>query len=134
MLRRKRQKSENRYGLVAISSNNNKHDKHSNVLKRRANMILKCLYGLAAAIVLGGIVALYLAGLFPASIFAPLVQKVGLVNLSFIYPTTENYANSERLAHWVAGLLMFRDHPLMTRRSGAKTWPKNLFLFGVSSL
>lgn len=58
-------------------------------------------------------VALYLAGLLPGSLFASALQRVGLANLSFLFPTTENYANSERLAHWVAGLLMFRDHPLL---------------------
>jgi O-antigen ligase len=58
------------------------------------------------------IISIYLAGLLPERAFLPLLQKVGLLNLSFTFPTAENYANSERLAHWVAGLLMFRDHPL----------------------
>ena len=72
------------------------------------------------------IIALYLAGLIPGSVFSPILQKAGLVNLSFAYPTTENYANSERLAHWVAGLLMFRDHPLIGVGIGnyASAYPK----------
>ncbi|HEV2656705.1 MAG TPA: O-antigen ligase family protein, partial [Ktedonobacteraceae bacterium] len=55
----------------------------------------------------------YLAGLLPGSLFTSALQKIGLANLSFLFPTTENYANSERVAHWVAGLLMFRAHPLL---------------------
>src|SRR6266487_3579769 len=60
-----------------------------------------------------GVVSFYLAGLVPDHLFAALLQRVGLVNLSFTFPTNDNYANSERLAHWIAGLLMFRDHPLL---------------------
>ncbi len=59
------------------------------------------------------VVSFYLAGLVPDHLFAALLQRVGLVNLSFTFPTNDNYANSERLAHWIAGLLMFRDHPLL---------------------
>jgi O-antigen ligase len=70
---------------------------------------------LLAGLLIAGlcVVALYLAGLLPGSLFTSASQRIGLANLSFLFPTTENYANSERLAHWVAGLLMFRDHPLL---------------------
>ncbi len=36
-----------------------------------------------------------------------------MINISFTNPSPDNYANSERVAHWVAGINMFVDHPLL---------------------
>jgi O-antigen ligase len=58
-----------------------------------------------------GIVAAYLAGKFPAGLIESILAKIGVINISFTSPTPDNYANSERVAHWVAGLNMFQAHP-----------------------
>ena len=55
----------------------------------------------------------FLAGNISTSIFLPLLTKIGLVGISFTSPTSDNYANSERVAHWYAGIQMFLHHPLL---------------------
>lgn len=59
------------------------------------------------------LLAAYLGGLLPDSLFTPLLKKAGLTQISFTIPRHYNYANSERLAHWLAGFRMFLDHPLL---------------------
>lgn len=54
----------------------------------------------------------YLIGKFPVSLIEPILVKIGLVDISFTDPTPENYANSERVAHWLAGIGMFQAHPI----------------------
>jgi O-antigen ligase len=66
-------------------------------------------FGLIALL---AIVALYLVGKFPFALIQPILQKIGVIDISFTNPTPDNYANSERLAHWLAGIHMFLDHPL----------------------
>jgi O-antigen ligase len=63
-------------------------------------------------IALLAIIALYLAGNFPFASIQPILKKIGVIDISFTNPTPDNYANSERLAHWLAGIHMFLDHPL----------------------
>ncbi|MBE3557810.1 MAG: O-antigen ligase family protein [Ktedonobacteraceae bacterium] len=73
---------------------------------------LRPLWGMFGLLALCAL-ALYLAGLIPDHLLIPLLKKAGLTNLSFTLPRHYNYANSERLAHWVAGIHMFMDHPLL---------------------
>jgi O-antigen ligase len=58
------------------------------------------------------LIAAYLAGLIPDSLVMSLLKKTGLTQISFTMPRHYNFANAERLAHWVAGLNMFLAHPL----------------------
>ncbi|MBO0794785.1 MAG: O-antigen ligase family protein, partial [Ktedonobacteraceae bacterium] len=67
----------------------------------------------AASIAVLCLVGAYLGGLIPDTILFPIFKKAGLTQLSFTIPRNYNYANSERLAHWVAGIHMFLDHPLL---------------------
>jgi O-antigen ligase len=53
-----------------------------------------------------------LAGWIPVSIFSPIMHFLGLVQISFIAPNSQDYSTAERLAHWIAGLHMFLDHPV----------------------
>ncbi len=59
------------------------------------------------------LIGVYLTGVVPQAVLDPFLTKAGLVQISFIKPTDASFANSERLAHWVAGLLMFQDHPFL---------------------
>jgi hypothetical protein len=59
-----------------------------------------------------GIVALFLAGWIPAYVLTPVFSKLGLTQISFTSPSPDDYPTAERLAHWIAGLRMFFDHPL----------------------
>src|SRR5205085_9010218 len=60
-----------------------------------------------------GVIAATLAGLIPASIFSPILRILGFADISFTAPTPQDYSTAERLAHWIAGLRMFFDHPLL---------------------
>lgn len=65
-------------------------------------------------IVIGlGAIAATLAGFIPASIFTPILSILGFANISFTAPTPQDYSTAERLAHWIAGLRMFFDHPIL---------------------
>ncbi|GAC1358565.1 MAG: hypothetical protein NVS2B12_00540 [Ktedonobacteraceae bacterium] len=55
----------------------------------------------------------FLAGKIPARFYQPLLVKLGVVGISFTSPSPDNYANSERVAHWFAGIRMFLDHPFL---------------------
>jgi O-antigen ligase len=54
-----------------------------------------------------------LAGWIPLHIFSPVMHFLGLVQISFLEPTSQDYSTAERLAHWFAGLHMFLDHPIL---------------------
>ena len=54
-----------------------------------------------------------LAGWIPVHIFSPVMHFLGLVQISFLEPTSQDYSTAERLAHWFAGLHMFLDHPIL---------------------
>ncbi len=60
-----------------------------------------------------GAIAASLAGFIPSSIFTPLLNILGIANISFTSPNTQDYSTAERLAHWIAGLHMFFDHPIL---------------------
>ncbi len=66
-----------------------------------------------AFIVVLCILGAYLAGKIPSQLIDPILTKIGVINISFTNPSPDNYANSERVAHWVAGINMFVDHPLL---------------------
>ena len=55
----------------------------------------------------------YLTGLIPERLLTPIWEKAGFLHISFTEPTNDSFANSERLAHWLAGLRMFLDHPFL---------------------
>jgi len=73
---------------------------------------LRIFLGLLAVAALGAIEAI-LAGLIPVYIFNPLLAKLGLIGISLMYPNNQTFSTAERLAHWIAGLHMFFDHPLL---------------------
>ena len=62
---------------------------------------------------ISGVIAAYLVGMFPAGLMQAILTQIGAINISFTDPTPLNYSNSERVAHWVAGLNMFQAHPLL---------------------
>lgn len=64
-------------------------------------------------ILLLGLFEALLAGWIPLHIFSPIMRFLGLVQISFVEPTAQDYSTAERLAHWIAGLHMFMDHPVL---------------------
>jgi O-antigen ligase len=64
-------------------------------------------------VVVLGAIAATLAGLIPTGIFTPALRILGFANISFTAPTPQDYSTAERLAHWIAGLRMFFDHPIL---------------------
>ncbi|HEY6286286.1 MAG TPA: O-antigen ligase family protein [Ktedonobacteraceae bacterium] len=60
-----------------------------------------------------GIFAALLAGWIPISAFNPLLRFLGAAQISFTNPSSQDYSTAERLAHWIAGLHMFMDHPVL---------------------
>src|SRR6266566_3212657 len=64
-------------------------------------------------VLLLGILEALLAGWIPQSIFTPVMRFLGLIQISFVSPTAQDYSTAERLAHWIAGLHMFIDHPVL---------------------
>lgn len=73
---------------------------------------LRIFIGLLAVAALGAIEAI-LVGLIPVYIFNPLLARLGLIGISLMYPNNQTFSTAERLAHWIAGLRMFFDHPLL---------------------
>lgn len=65
--------------------------------------------GIIAAL---GVVAGYLGGIVPEHVVLPILRILGLVQFSFKFPSAQDYATAERLAHWIAGINMFWDHPI----------------------
>ncbi len=59
------------------------------------------------------LVETFLSGKVPARLYQSLLIKLGVVDISFTSPSPDNYANSERVAHWYAGIRMFLDHPFL---------------------
>ncbi|MBE3566463.1 MAG: O-antigen ligase family protein [Thermogemmatispora sp.] len=59
----------------------------------------------------GALVESILIGIIPQNLFIPLLNFIGVNNISFTHPSAQQYATAERLAHWLAGIHMFLDHP-----------------------
>ena len=57
------------------------------------------------------VIAGYLAGVVPERLLTPILRILGLVHISFIKPSMQDFSTAERLAHWIAGINMFADHP-----------------------
>lgn len=60
-----------------------------------------------------GFVEAALFGLIPISVFNPVLKFLGLVQISLAQPSSQDYSTAERLAHWIAGLHMYFDHPIL---------------------
>ncbi|HEX6484632.1 MAG TPA: O-antigen ligase family protein [Ktedonobacteraceae bacterium] len=60
-----------------------------------------------------GCVEALILGLIPLHIFNPILRILGLVQISFTQPSSQDYSTAERLAHWIAGLHMYFDHPIL---------------------
>jgi O-antigen ligase len=60
-----------------------------------------------------GIFAALLAGWIPVSAFNPVLRFLGVAQISLTNPSNQDYSTAERLAHWIAGLHMFMDHPVL---------------------
>ena len=71
---------------------------------------LRVLMGVGVIGVLG-IVGGYLAGLVPEKLLTPILRTLGLIRISFIKPSVQDFSTAERLAHWIAGVNMFAEHP-----------------------
>ncbi len=57
------------------------------------------------------VIASLLAGVVPQRLTQPVLRKLGLVAISFTNPSAQDYSTAERLAHWLAGINMFLNHP-----------------------
>lgn len=58
-------------------------------------------------------IAALLAGLVPQSLFNPALKFLGLTGISLVEPNDADFSTAERLAHWIAGLHMYFDHPIL---------------------
>jgi O-antigen ligase len=70
------------------------------------------VFGLLA-IGLLGLVSLFLVGLLPTSVLLPIARILGTNQISFTNPSSQDFSTAERLAHWIAGIHMFLDHPIL---------------------
>jgi O-antigen ligase len=73
---------------------------------------LRIAAGLLSLAFLVGVAA-FLAGLIPIHLFDPILTRLGLADISLTAPTDQTFSTAERLAHWIAGLRMLSDHPLL---------------------
>jgi hypothetical protein len=71
----------------------------------RRFVALMALAGLA-------VVELFFSGWIPAYVITPVLKYLGIIQISFVTPSVQDYSTAERLAHWIAGARMFMDHPL----------------------
>ena len=54
-----------------------------------------------------------LLGLLPSSLYTSGLKFLGLTQISLASPSAQDYSTAERLAHWIAGLHMYFDHPIL---------------------
>ena len=64
-------------------------------------------------IALLGVTVFFLTGWLPSSVLQPVQNLLGLNQISFTNPSAADYSTAERLAHWIAGVHMFIDHPFL---------------------
>src|SRR5256714_2159949 len=69
---------------------------------------LMALLGLAGLIM----IEMFFSGWIPTFVVTPLLKYLGIIQISFTSPSTQDFSTAERLAHWIAGVRMFLDHPL----------------------
>ena len=60
-----------------------------------------------------GAVEVFFAGWIPEYVLTPLFKYLGLTQISFVNPGSADFSTAERLAHWIAGVHMFLNHPLI---------------------
>src|SRR5260221_627233 len=77
-----------------------------------------------------------LAGWIPLHIFNPVLHFLGLVQISLTQPSSQDYSTAERLAHWIAGLHMVLDHPILGVGIGnyADAYPQYFITVSVHNL
>src|SRR6266852_8595742 len=73
---------------------------------------IRVLMRVLIILLLGPLEAL-IAGWIPLYIFNPLLHFLGLVQISLSTPSSQDFSTAERVAHWLAGLHMFIDHPVL---------------------
>ncbi len=73
---------------------------------------MRTLMRLGIVAILAGIEAALL-GFLPSSLYTTGLKFLGLVQISLSSPSAQDYSTAERLAHWIAGLHMYFDHPLL---------------------
>jgi len=73
---------------------------------------MRTLMRLGIVPILAGIEAALL-GFLPSSLYTTGLKFLGLVQISLSSPSAQDYSTAERLAHWIAGLHMYFDHPLL---------------------
>ncbi|MBV9230292.1 MAG: O-antigen ligase family protein, partial [Chloroflexi bacterium] len=90
----------------------------------------------AGTIAVLAFVAAYLAGRVPDRLFAPILRILGLIDISFTAPTSQDFATAERVAHWIAGIRMFLDHPWLGVGIGSypDAYPKYFITIFVNPL
>ena len=54
-----------------------------------------------------------MSGIVPLYLFGQVERFLGLVNINLMEPNTQDFSTAERLAHWIAGLNMYRTHPIL---------------------
>jgi O-antigen ligase len=59
-----------------------------------------------------GILEVFFTGWIPTYVITPVLKYLGIIQISFTAPSAQDYSTAERLAHWIAGVRMFVDHPL----------------------
>jgi O-antigen ligase len=60
-----------------------------------------------------GVLGVFLTGWVPDYVFLPIQKLLGTSQISFTAPSAADYSTAERLAHWIAGIHMFIDHPIL---------------------
>ncbi|MFL5697426.1 MAG: O-antigen ligase family protein [Ktedonobacteraceae bacterium] len=60
-----------------------------------------------------GAVEVFFVGWIPEYVLTPLFKYLGLTQISFVNPGSADFSTAERLAHWISGVHMFLNHPLI---------------------
>ncbi|MGH2508366.1 MAG: O-antigen ligase family protein, partial [Ktedonobacteraceae bacterium] len=54
-----------------------------------------------------------IAGFIPLYLFEQVERFLGLININLLEPNAQDFSTAERLAHWIAGINMYRAHPIL---------------------
>jgi O-antigen ligase len=73
---------------------------------------VRVLMRVGIIVILGGLAAA-LIGLLPSTLTGTIPKFLGLTQISLSAPSAQDYSTAERLAHWIAGLNMYLDHPIL---------------------
>ena len=93
---------------------------------------LIALLGLAGLIM----IEMFFSGWIPTFVVTPLLKYLGIIQISLTNPSQQDYSTAERLAHWIAGVRMFVDHPLTGVGTGnyPDAYPQYFVTIFVNSL